>query len=637
MKPTILIAALLSLGIAGSSLPVSANAQTTAASSIADAQRQRADYIRSHYSKFEYQIAMRDGKKLFTAVYVPLDAGPAKTYPVLMVRTPYSIAPYGAANYKPMLAPTADYEKDGYIFVFQDVRGTYMSEGEFVNMRPHISQKKTAQDVDESSDTYDTIEWLLRHQPYNNGKFGQWGISYPGFYTSAGAIDSHPALKAVSPQAPIADWFRGDDMHRHGALNLAMAFNFFHSFGQPRPKPTDQRGWKEPEFGTPDGYQFFLQLGSLKNVNEKFFKERIAFWNDIIAHPDYDSFWQSRNLLPHLKNIKAAVLTVGGWYDTEDLYGPLQTFAAIEKQNPGIQNHMIMGPWIHGGWTRTDGDKVGDSNFGYKTSDTYKPLEYAFFRHYLKGGDKPALPKAMVFETGANRWRQFDSWPPKQAKAENLYLMENGKLSFRQTAQTQAFSEYISDPAKPVPYTTETLTGWSKNYVAADQRFAASRPDVLVFQSDVLEQDVTLAGPLEADLFASVTGTDADFVVKLIDVLPANAKDGEVQRGHAQILVRGEPFRARYRDSYSQPKALVPNEVTRIRFGINDVMHTFQRGHRIMVQVQSSWFPFIDRNPQTFVPNIYQADEKDFVKANHRIWHNASYPSALKVRILPAS
>jgi putative CocE/NonD family hydrolase len=286
---------------------------------------------------------------------------------------------------------------------------------------------------------------------------------------------------------------------------------------------------------------------------------------------------------------------------------------------------------------RTDGDKVGDSNFGYKTSDTYKPLEYAFFRHYLKGGDKPALPKAMVFETGANRWRQFDSWPPKQAKAENLYLMENGKLSFRQTAQTQPFSEYISDPAKPVPYTTETLTGWSKNYVAADQRFAASRPDVLVFQSDVLEQDVTLAGPLEADLFASVTGTDADFVVKLIDVLPANAKDGEVQRGHAQILVRGEPFRARYRDSYSQPKALVPNEVTRIRFGINDVMHTFQRGHRIMVQVQSSWFPFIDRNPQTFVPNIYQADEKDFIKANHRIWHNASYPSALKVRILPAS
>jgi len=333
MKPTILIAALLSLGIAGSSLPVTAAAQTAGANSIADAQRQRADYIRSHYSKFEYQIPMRDGKKLFTTVYVPLDAGPAKTYPVLMVRTPYSVAPYGAANYKTALAPTADYEKDGYIFVFQDVRGTYMSEGEFVNMRPHISQKKSAQDVDESSDTYDTIEWLLRHQPYNNGKFGQWGISYPGFYTSAGAIDSHPALKAVSPQAPIADWFRGDDMHRHGALNLAMAFGFFHSFGQPRPQPSDQRSVKEPEFGTPDGYQFFLQLGSLKNVNEKFFKERIAFWNDIIAHPDYDSFWQSRNLLPHLKNIKAAVLTVGGWYDTEDLYGPLQTFAAIEKQN----------------------------------------------------------------------------------------------------------------------------------------------------------------------------------------------------------------------------------------------------------------------------------------------------------------
>jgi putative CocE/NonD family hydrolase len=294
------------------------------------------------------------------------------------VRTPYSVAPYGADNYKTALGPTAEYDKEGFIFVFQDVRGTNMSEGEFVNMRPHLDVKKTSADIDESSDTYDSIDWLIKHLPHNNGKVGQWGISYPGFYTSAGAIDSHPALKAVSPQAPIADWFRGDDMHRNGAFNLQMAFGFFNSFGQPRPQPTDKRNWKEFNYGTPDGYQFFLELGSVANANDKYFKNGIPFWNEIVAHPDYDQFWQSRNLLPHLKNIKAAVLTVGGWYDTEDLYGPLQTYRAIEKQNPGIQNTLVIGPWTHGGWTRSDGDKVGDANFGFKTVRNYQPVEFAF-------------------------------------------------------------------------------------------------------------------------------------------------------------------------------------------------------------------------------------------------------------------
>ncbi|MFZ4528240.1 MAG: CocE/NonD family hydrolase [Undibacterium curvum] len=639
MKSTPLLASVLAaFVVAGAALPVSAAPQAAASQDArVDPLKQRADYIREHYTKFEYRIPMRDGKRLFTAVYVPNDADRKKTYPVLMVRTPYSIAPYGADQYKGMLGPTAEYEKEGYIFAFQDVRGTYMSEGEFLNMRPHIDVKRGSNDVDESSDTYDTIDWLIKHLPQQNGKFGQWGISYPGFYTSAGAIDSHPALKAISPQAPIADWFRGDDMHRNGALNLSMAFTFFHSFGVPRPEPTEKRGWREFNYGTPDAYEFFLKLGPLANVNAQYFKGGIPFWNDIIAHPDYDQFWQSRNLLPHLKNIKAAVLTVGGWYDTEDLYGPLQTYKAIEKLNPGIQNTLVIGPWIHGGWTRSNGDQVGDAHFGYKTVNNYQPVELAFFRHHLKGAEQPRLPEAWMFETGANRWRGFDSWPPQQVKDQALYFHADGKLRFSAPNEQQpAFDEYLSDPAKPVPYTTEIMNGWSKNYVAADQRFASSRPDVLSWETEVLEQDVTLAGPLEADLFVSVTGSDADFVVKLIDVAPPDLKEQGIQRGHQQTLVRGEPFRARYRQSFSQPLAMVPGQITPVRFSINDVLHTFKRGHKIMVQVQSSWFPFIDRNPQTFVPNIYEAKASDFIKANHRVYRSAGQASALRVKVLPA-
>ena len=640
MKSTPLLASVLAaFVVAGAALPVSAAPQAAASQDARlDPLKQRADYIREHYTKFEYRIPMRDGKRLFTAVYVPNDADRKKTYPVLMVRTPYSIAPYGADQYKGMLGPTAEYEKEGYIFAFQDVLGTYMSEGEFLNMRPHIDVKRGSNDVDESSDTYDTIDWLIKHLPQQNGKFGQWGISYPGFYTSAGAIDSHPALKAISPQAPIADWFRGDDMHRNGALNLSMAFTFFHSFGVPRPEPTEKRGWREFNYGTPDAYEFFLKLGPLANVNAQYFKGGIPFWNDIIAHPDYDQFWQSRNLLPHLKNIKAAVLTVGGWYDTEDLYGPLQTYKAIEKLNPGIQNTLVIGPWIHGGWTRSNGDQVGDAHFGYKTVNNYQPVELAFFRHHLKGAEQPRLPEAWMFETGANRWRGFDSWPPQQVKDQALYFHADGKLRFNAPNEQQpAFDEYLSDPAKPVPYTTEIMNGWSKNYVAADQRFASSRPDVLSWETEVLEQDVTLAGPLEADLFVSVTGSDADFVVKLIDVAPPDLKEQGVQRGHQQTLVRGEPFRARYRQSFSQPLAMVPGQITPVRFSINDVLHTFKRGHKIMVQVQSSWFPFIDRNPQTFVPNIYEAKASDFIKANHRVYRSAGQASALRVKVLPAT
>jgi putative CocE/NonD family hydrolase len=627
-------------------LTSSARAQAPAKPSEKSEKSERADYLRAHYTKFEYRIPMRDGVRLFTAVYVPNDASASKRHPFLLMRTPYSVAPYGAERYGNLFGPSAAYEKEGFIFVFQDVRGRNMSEGEFLNVRPHQATKRGPKDIDESTDTYDTIDWLVKNVPGNNGRMGMWGISYPGFYASTGAIDSHPALKAVSPQAPIGDWF-WDDMHRHGAFNLALAFNFFASFGKARPQPIASEDWERFEHGTPDGYQFFLEMGPLSNADATHFKGGISFWNDIVAHPNYDDFWKARNILPHLRNIKAAMLTVGGWYDTEDLYGPLQTYRAIEKQNPGISNTLMMGPWPHGGWMRGDGASLGDVDFGFATSNTYLELSLAFFKHHLKGGDKPDLPEALVFETGANRWRRFDAWPPKNVRPARLYFQPKEGLTFSPPsgAGPSLFEEFISDPARPVPYTAEITAGWARNYMTEDQRFASRRPDVLVFQTEPLEKDLTLAGPLEADLWVSTSGTDADWVVKLIDVSPgklpgwskADDEAGKRNRGSQQTLVRGEPFRGRFRDSYSTPKPFKPGEPTRVHFSVNDVFHTFQRGHRVMIQVQSSWFPFIDRNPQTFVPNIFQAKESDFVKATHRVYRSASNPSFVQVNVLSAT
>jgi len=603
---------------------------------------ERATYVRSQYSKFEFRIPMRDGSRLFTAVYAPIDASPSKTYPMIMVRTPYSVGPYGLDRYKSRLGPSSEFEKEGYIFVFQDVRGKQMSEGKFINMTPH-QEKKSSKDVfDESSDTYDTIGWLIKNIPHNNGKIGQWGISYPGFYASAGAIHSHPALKAVSPQAPIADWWRGDDMHRNGAFNVQLAFSFLKDFGRPRTELWDEEEPLKFEYGTPDAYQFFLELGPLSQVNAKYLKNNIPFWNEVAAHPNYDLFWQERNILPHLKQIKAAVMTVGGWYDTEDLYGPLQTYKAIEKQNPGIKNTLVIGPWTHGGWQRTPGESVGDSDFGFKTSETFQKAEQAFFKHHLKAGPDPKLPEAMVFETGANRWRNFDQWPPKDTKKQTLYFRDGNRLDKQAENQKKPlFDEYLSDPAKPVPYTTEVTNRWSSAYTGADQRFAARRPDVLVYQTDVLKEDLTIAGSIEPDLWFATTGSDADIIVKLIDVWPGKVrgwddddKSAKKNPGSQQLLIRGEPIRGRFRESWENPKAFVPGEVTRVRFSMNDVFHTFQRGHRVMIQVQSSWFPFIDRNPQQFVPNIFEAQEKDFIKANHRLYRDAEYPSLITLPVL---
>jgi putative CocE/NonD family hydrolase len=589
----------------------------------------------------EALIPMRDGIKLFTALYVPIDAGPSRTYPFLITRTPYAANPYGADEYRGRLA-SEPLERDGFIFVWQDVRGRNASEGEYVNMRPQ-KENKGPKDIDESTDTYDTIEWLTKHIPEGNGKAGLVGTSYPGFYASAGAIDSHPALKASSPQAPIADWFVGDDMHRNGAFSLQLAFDFFAGFDEPRPKPAFDRKWKSFEMGTPDGYQFFLHAGPLADAEKQHFKGERPFWHEIVTHPNYDENWKSKNLLPHLRNIKAATLVVGGWFDAEDLYGPLQTYKAIEKNNPQSKNSLVMGPWRHGGWHKTTGEKLGDANFGFQTSRVFQEFELAFFKHHLKDGPDPNLAEAIVFETGANRFRRFDAWPPKSVKPAKLHLHPDGRLGFDPpTADAAATDEFVSDPVKPVPYTQKMQSGYTAEYMTEDQRFAATRPDVIVYEGPVLEQDVTLAGPLTADLWVSTTGTDADWIVKLIDEQPGKTaadkedkEDDENAHGGEQLLVRGEPLRGRFRDGFETPKAFVPNEPTRVKFVLNDVFHTFKRGHRIMIHVQSSWFPVIDRNPQTFVSNIFEAKASDYVKATHRIHRSKEMPSGIDVWILP--
>jgi putative CocE/NonD family hydrolase len=573
---------------------------------------------------------MRDGVKLFTAIYTPKDQ--SQQYPIMLYRTPYSVAPYGLNEYRTTLGPSNLFQQEKFIFVYQDVRGKLMSEGEFVDVRPHNPKKTGSKDIDESTDTFDTIEWLVKNVPNNNGRAGMWGISYPGFYTSMGVIDAHPALKAASPQAPIADWFIGDDFHHNGALFLPHAFNFFSGFGLPRPQPTSEGPRRKFEHGTRDGYRFFLDLGPLPNANAKYLKNEIAFWNALISHPNYDDFWQSRNIRPHLRNIKPAVMVVGGWFDAENLFGALNTYKTIESTNPGARNTLVMGPWFHGGWSRSDGDQLGGVAFGQKTSLAYREtVELPFFNCLLKDKCGAQLPEATVFETGSNQWRRYDSWPPKNGEPREIYLSANGGLSFAAPqSAAAAFDEYVSDPAHPAPFINNIAIGMTREYMTDDQRFAATRPDVLVYQTEVLDSDVTLAGPIKATLFVSTSGTDSDFVVKLIDVFPNNAP--EPMEGY-QMLVRGEPFRARFRNSYSKPEAMEPGKVTKVEFTLPDVNHSFMRGHRIMIQVQSSWFPLVDRNPQKFV-DIYHAKEADFQKATQRIYRAGVNASRLSVTVV---
>ena len=594
-----------------------------------------AKYIREHFTKAEHKVPVRDGVHLFTSVYSPKDT--SRKYPILMMRTPYSVGPYGKDVYRKALGPSREFLTQGYIFVYQDVRGRYMSEGTFANMRPQIDHKKSARDVDESTDTYDTIEWLLKNVPNHNGKVGLYGISYPGFYAAAGMIDAHPALRAVSPQAPIADWFY-DDFNHHGAFFLTHAFNFLSSFGLPRPKPTTVHN---PRFhhGTPDGYEFFLDMGPLANANRKYLHHKVAFWDEMAAHPNYDSFWQQRNLLPHLNKVAPAVMTVGGWFDAEDLYGPLKIYRSVEKRNPGIFNVLVMGPWRHGGWAGGKGDRLGKAFFGSDTSAFFrKNMELPFFNHFLKGEGEQRLPEAYVFETGANRWRQFDHWPPRGTQTRRLYFRAGGKLAFEAPEdEGDAHDEYVSDPAKPVPFTEKITTQMDVDYMTDDQRFAARRPDVLVYQTEPLQEALTLAGPLLADLRVSTSGTDADWVVKLIDVFPNDAKDPQGKPlGGYQMMVRSEVIRGRFRNSYEKPEPFVANEPAKVPLELQDVLHTFKKGHRLMIQVQSTWFPLVDRNPQKYVPNIFKAEAKDFIKATHRIYRSKKLPTSIEIGVLHA-
>ena len=610
------------------------------------------DYVKAHYTKYEYRIPMRDGVKLFTSVYVPKDM--SITYPIMMDRTPYSVAPYGEDQYKKSLGPSDEFEKAGYIFVYQDVRGRYESEGEFIEMRPHIDNKSSSKDVDDASDMYDSVEYLLKHLPDNNGKVGIWGISYPGFYTSASIIDSHPAIKAASPQAPMTNLFMGDDAYHGGAFMLAANFGFYANF-LPQKNPisaVDAERVIPFDAGTPDDYEFYLKAGATENLATHYLKNGNWLFNDQLHHTTYDDYWKARNLAPHMKNVHCAVMVVGGWYDAEDLSGPWRTWESIGKLNPGTVDTIVEGPWVHGGWARSDGDHLGDATFNAKTGEYFrKNIQFPFFEYYLKGkGD--ALPKAYMFETGTNVWRKYDAWPPKNAATKTLYFHADGKLSFEPPTAAEAsassFDAYVSDPAHPVPFVDYTTDTVPQRYMVDDQRFASRRPDVLVYETEPLEEDVTIAGPITPKLKIASSSTDADFVVKLIDVYPNDYPDApETSTGNKRILsapplhmggyqqlLRGEPMRAKFRESWEKPSALKPGETTEVDFSMPDLDHTFRQGHRIMVQVQSSWFPLVDRNPQTFV-DIPHALPKDFVKATEQIYRAPDAASGVDVMVVP--
>jgi putative CocE/NonD family hydrolase len=554
--------------------------------------------VRESYTKFEYRCPMRDGVRLFTSVYVPKDVfTEGRTYPIMLLRTPYDVAPYGVDQYRASLGPSAFFQREKFIFVYQDVRGRFMSEGDYTPNRPHKAVKQGPADIDESTDTYDTIDWLLKNVPGNTGKVGMWGISQPGFFATAGMIDAHPALVAVSPQAPVTDYYLGDDVYHNGAFMLAHRFSFYVGFlpraGGPAPPPAALPF----QYGTPDGYQFYLDMGPLANAEERDFKHQQPFWTLNVEHTTYDDVWQSRAIWKHLTGIKPAVMLVGGWYDTEDLQGPLRQFAFMEKHTPPPMDMLVMGPWNHGGFSRGDGDRLGNVNFGSKTGRYYREqIEFPFFLYYLKGRGTGQFPKAWVFQTGVNQWRRFDTWPPAAAKPTVLYLGANGTLGWQQPAQA-GFDEYLSDPNKPVPYVGRITQGVLNTYMTEDQRFAAERPDVLVYKSDVLDHDVTVFGPISVDLKVSTTGTDSDFDVKIIDVYPDDAPDynnlspsgqpmpgapAAVPLGGYQQLVRGEPFRGKFRKGFEKPVPFEPGKPDRIAFDLPDVAHTFRQGHRII-------------------------------------------------------
>jgi len=600
-------------------------------------------WIYQNYQKLEVMIPMRDGVKLFTSIYTPKNT--TEKWPVLMMRTPYSCAPYGEGVISPRLYKThwSNYVKENYIIVVQDVRGKYMSEGEFEDVRPFIKNKKGKKDIDESSDTYDTVDWLLKNIKNNNGKVGVFGISYPGFYATMAAASNHPAVKAVSPQAPVTEWFLGDDFHHNGAFALMDAFSFYYSFGMPRPEPTTKTA---PGFVFPnkDNYNFYIGIGAFKNFTG-LFKDTIGFWKQIALHPNYDDFWQVRDARKACYNLKPAMLVVGGLFDAEDCYGAWNLHRAIAKQSPTTKNTLVMGPWVHGGWSRGDGSYLGNVRFGQQTAPYYQQeMELPFFNYYLKNkGSIDHLKAAHVFFTGSNQWHSFTQWPPAKSLPMRVYLNEKETLHFSMPAKEKSANTYVSKSSKPVPYTEDVHLRRTREYMTDDQRFAYRRPDVLSFNTGVLEEDLILAGPVTANLYVSLSTSDADFVVKIIDVFPddfnydssycCKGVKNEVEMAGYQMLVRGEIMRGRYRNSFEKPEAFTPGKVEMVRFTLPDIAHTFKKGHKLMIQIQSSWFPLFDRNPQQFV-NIYTCEEKDFIDSEITLYHQKDAASYVELPIL---
>ncbi|MEO7265356.1 MAG: CocE/NonD family hydrolase [Ferruginibacter sp.] len=592
------------------------------------AQNADSTWFVNNYTKLERLIPMRDGIKLFTSIYTPKDK--SEKHPILLTRTPYSCSPYGETNFSNYWRGFRNaYLKENYIIVTQDVRGRYMSEGKFEDVRPFIKDKKTNKDIDEATDTYDAIDWMIKNIDGNNSKVGVIGTSYPGFYSTEAAISGHPALKAVSPQAPVTDWFIGDDFHHKGAFFAMDGFSFYSSFGKPRPAPTMNYG---PGFSSPvkDNYKFFLQAGALPNL-ARMIGDSIKFWHDMYRHPNYDAWWQARNARVGLYNVKPAMLWVGGLFDAEDCWGAWNSYKACEAQSPKTTSSIVMGPWYHGQWS-AEGSQLGNIQFGSNTSAWYQQnLEIPFFNYYLKNkGDVKQIAEANIFFTGENQWHSFSQWPPAAVENKSLYAKASNSLSFSPGIGGSGNYEYISDPAHPVPYTEDVHEHRTREYMTDDQRFASRRPDVITLEMDELTQDLTLAGPVIADIVASISSTDADFVVKLIDVFPDDfmypdaysSPLGEARRGLMggyQMLVRGEIMRGKFRNSFEKPEAFSANKPTHVRYELPDVAHTFKKGHRLMIQIQSTWFPIADRNPQKFM-NIYEAKDSDFKKATIKIF-----------------
>lgn len=606
-------------------------------------------WIVNNYTKIEREITMRDGIKLFTSIYVPKDN--SENHPILIERTPYSCAPYGEDKWKDYWnSYLKAYLRDGYIMVIQDVRGRWMSEGDFVDVRPFIPDKKSNRDIDEASDSYDAIDWLVKNISHNNGKVGVFGISYPGFFSTMAAASNHPALVAVSPQAPVTNWFIGDDFHHNGAFFLLDAFSFYPAmgsgFGLPHPRPVAVAP-NTIDIPVHDNYKFFLETGALPAFS-KLAGDSIRFWKDLYSHPNYDAWWKARDARNATKNLKPAMLWVGGLFDAEDNWGAWNSYKAAEANNPGKEfNKLVMGPWYHVQWANSDGTHLGNVEFGSNTSHWYQQnMEIPFFNYFLKGiGDVSKIAEANIFITGDNEWRQFDRWPPAGKEDKLLYLREEGNLEWNKPKSVTSFSDYISDPAKPVPYTEDVHFKRTREYMTDDQRFAGRRPDVLSFKTTILTEDVTVTGVVTADLFTSISSTDADFVVKLIDVFPDNLSYNQADiysdkdpvtaypMGGYEMLVHGEVLRGRFRKSFENPEPFVPGKIEQVKFNVGDVAHTFKKGHRIMLQIQSSWFPLVDRNPQKFV-NIYEAVEADFQKATINIYHDEKNPSNILLPVL---